>query len=168
MNRFILDTTAIKSAQALCDKHVVKMVLEEAQILSTALQLNGIDNSDLYKPTHINHPVVKWTASCRTRFAIGLVYFKAIADEYTYRYGKVHKSYDRIFDIANVLGEEIENKGLVADGVFPCCAVGTTHGSLDEVVQRYRAYYRTEKASIATWNKNRKAPKWWEGVDTFV
>lgn len=168
MNRFILDTTAQDSARALCDKHVVKMVLEEAQILSTALQLNGIENSGLYKPTHINHPVVKWTASCRTRFHIGLIYFDAVAKEYTYRYDKVHKSYDRLYDLFVYYMPKLESKSLLADNIFPCCAVGTTHGTLSEVVHRYRAYYRKEKAYMATWNKNRKPPYWWEGIDITV
>ena len=37
MNLFFIDKCPIKSAQQLCDKHVVKMVLETAQMCSTAL-----------------------------------------------------------------------------------------------------------------------------------
>ena len=36
MNRFVLDQDPLKAAAYHCDKHVVKMILEEAQMLSTA------------------------------------------------------------------------------------------------------------------------------------
>ena len=36
MNIFVLDKNPIKAAQQHCDKHVVKMILESAQMLSTA------------------------------------------------------------------------------------------------------------------------------------
>ena len=38
MNRFIIDHDPIQIAQSLCDKHVVKMPLEEAQMLSTVVR----------------------------------------------------------------------------------------------------------------------------------
>ena len=79
MNIFALSSDPFESAQMMCDKHVVKMIIETAQLLSTAHRVldgeqytdktsNGrsiqrwrltdaydMENS-LYKATHINHP----------------------------------------------------------------------------------------------------------------
>ena len=51
MNIFYLDPDPVAAAQMQCDKHVVKMALETAQILSTVL-------GGPYKPTHAKHPSV--------------------------------------------------------------------------------------------------------------
>ena len=50
MNIFVVDTYPVLAARALCDRHVVKMVLETAQILSTI-------SGGPYRPTHQNHPL---------------------------------------------------------------------------------------------------------------
>lgn len=93
MNIFVLDTDIEKCAQALCDKHVVKMVLETAQLLSTAITKFDVTvPACAYKATHINHPCTKWAYESEANFnwlrTLGL----AIGDEYRHRYGKVHKS----------------------------------------------------------------------------
>jgi len=44
MNIFYLDKDPIKSAEMHCDKHVVKMIIEYAQLLSTAHRvLDGVE-----------------------------------------------------------------------------------------------------------------------------
>ena len=64
MNIFYLDRNPVVAAQMMCDKHVVKMILESAQILSTAHRvLDGdehADNVGMYKMTHKNHPSTIW------------------------------------------------------------------------------------------------------------
>lgn len=55
MNIFVLDTDPKLSAQYHVDRHVIKMILENAQLLSTALKINNIE-ANLYKPTHQHHP----------------------------------------------------------------------------------------------------------------
>ena len=58
MNIFHLDKNPIKCALYHCDKHVVKMILETAQMLSTAYQRHcGIDEQ-LYKPESPTHIVM--------------------------------------------------------------------------------------------------------------
>ena len=53
MNIFVLDRDPYKAAEMMCDKHVVKMILESAQMLSTAHRvLDGdeyANNYGLYK-----------------------------------------------------------------------------------------------------------------------
>ena len=62
MNIFCLDEDPIKAVQMMCDKHIVKMILESAQLMSTAhRELDGDNaNENLYKSTHKNHPSAKW------------------------------------------------------------------------------------------------------------
>lgn len=62
MNIFALYPSPQESARAHCDQHLHKMILESAQIVSSAFHMRGWQNSWLYKPTHTKHPCVKWTA----------------------------------------------------------------------------------------------------------
>lgn len=71
MNIFVIDPCPAKCAKYLDDKRLNKMLLETMQILSSALYKANVDDLDvlkpyvnqLYKPTHINHPCVKWAAA---------------------------------------------------------------------------------------------------------
>ena len=66
MNIFYLDKNPKLAAKYHCDKHIVKMIIEYAQILSTVHHLYNSPNeilNKIYKKTHINHPCVKWAAS---------------------------------------------------------------------------------------------------------
>ena len=69
MNIFFVHKDPVIAAQSLCDKHVVKMVLETAQILCTAI--HNSSNGDIkppYRPTHKNHPCVKWAGLSGANF----------------------------------------------------------------------------------------------------
>jgi hypothetical protein len=68
------------------------MCLETAQLLSSAIRLNGYNGSEAYKVTHHNHPSNIWTRSTRGNYKWLLAHFKALCEEYTLRYGKVHAS----------------------------------------------------------------------------
>ena len=91
MNIFSTDICPIKSAQALPNVLVNKMVVEAAQILSVAhYKLDG----DVvgYKPTHHNHPSCIWSRSSSENYLWLYAHFKALCDEFTLRTGKVHKT----------------------------------------------------------------------------
>lgn len=91
MNIFATNECPVKAAQEHCSVHVVKMILELAQLLSTAhFVLDGEQYG--YKPTHVNHPCAVWVRACRGNYAWAHEHFKALCDEYTFRTGKVHKS----------------------------------------------------------------------------
>ena len=94
MNIFYLDRHPIKAAQMMCDKHVVKMILESAQILSTAHRvLDGDDYADrygLYKIAHKNHPSTIWARSGGLNYLWLYDHMRGLMQEYTYRYGKIH------------------------------------------------------------------------------
>lgn len=94
MNIFVLDFCARLAATYHCDKHVVKMILETAQLLYCAHWV--VDASRLapgaYRKTHPNHPCAIWTresgANYRWLCELGL----ALCDEFTFRYGGTHKT----------------------------------------------------------------------------
>jgi len=92
MNIFTLSEDLIECALWLDDKRLVKMILETAQILSTAAHRNSKWESWMYRPTHRNHPCCVWAGQSDINSIwltnLGLAY----CSEYTYRYGKVHKS----------------------------------------------------------------------------
>ena len=94
MNIFYLDRHPIKAAQMMCDKHVVKMILESAQMLSTAHRvLDGDEYADevgLYKMAHKNHPSTIWVRSSLENYTWLYDHMVALMVEYTYRYGKHH------------------------------------------------------------------------------
>ena len=96
MNIFYLDKSFTKSAEYHCDKHVVKMILETAQLLSTAHRvLDGDAKADivgLYKCTHKNHPSSVWVRSNQGAYQWTFMLFERLCKEYTRRYDKVHKS----------------------------------------------------------------------------
>ena len=91
MNIFVLDVIPRIAAQYHCDKHVVKMILESTQILSTVIQ-KQFPNTELYKATHINHPCTIWAGNSKQNFQWLYNLTIALGHEYTKRYGKIHKS----------------------------------------------------------------------------
>lgn len=81
---------------ALEDRHVVKMMTETAQILSTVLQVQKcVVDSRLCRPTHSAHPCVVWAGRSRGNFRWTLAHGRALAAEYQRRYGKVSQVVDR-------------------------------------------------------------------------
>ena len=141
MNIFFLDRDPVVAAQMQCDKHVVKMTLETAQILSTV-------TGGPYRPTHTNHPSVIW-ASQHASWV--LEHFKALLDEYTHRYGKAHKSGEVLASLSS----------LPPDAAWrdpPQCM--PNHYQVADTVRAYRLYYRGDKARFAKWQRGRAAPDW--------
>ena len=91
MNIFYLDANPAEAARMQCDRHVVKMILETAQLLSTAHhELDG--ESPAYKPTHKNHPSAVWVRSSAVAYRWAWHHLQALGREYQRRYGKVHKT----------------------------------------------------------------------------
>ena len=88
MNIFVVDYDPNKSAQDLCDKHVVKMILETAQMLCAAHPIGTAP----YKATHLKHPCTLWVARSIDNYEWLLTHGYALCREYTARYGKRHKT----------------------------------------------------------------------------
>ncbi|WP_341794884.1 pyrimidine dimer DNA glycosylase/endonuclease V [Rickettsia endosymbiont of Rhinocyllus conicus] len=93
MNIFVTDISPIVSAQALDDKRVVKMILESAQLLSSAIFINSQSiYNDIYKPTHLKHPCTIWTSVNIANWNWLFKHLEALCLEYKFRFNKLHKT----------------------------------------------------------------------------
>lgn len=90
MNIFYLDRDPAIAAKHHYNKHVVKMVLEAAQLLSTAHHIEGNPEDVPYKKTHVNHPSAVWVRSSTANYLWCYNYMVELGKEYTRRYGKDH------------------------------------------------------------------------------
>jgi len=154
MNIFILSAHPVLAAEDLCDKHIVKMCLETAQLLSTAARAHGADCDELYKSTHVNHPCSVWARTSRANYRWLLLHGDAIGHEYGRRYGRIHKSawvIQRARDFLTLLPDTPMTPFALAmpDQYKSSCPVSS-----------YRRYYRCEKSDIAQW-KHSRTPSWW-------
>ena len=167
MNIFVLDNDITKAAQYHVDKHVVKMIIEYAQMLSTAhrmldgtqytdassgrrIQRWRLDNSNmdgiLYKASHINHPSTRWVRENAIQYQYAYDMFAHLCDEYTYRYGKVHMTDTKLRDLLNqlpkniTLGEWSEPPQCMPDDV-----------KTESTIEAYHKYYREYKTPFAVW-----------------
>ena len=61
MNIFVLHQNPQTAAEMMCDKHVVKMILETAQMMCTVVA--SYDHDTPYRPTHSKHPCTIWLVS---------------------------------------------------------------------------------------------------------
>jgi len=86
------------SAQDICSKHLIKQILEAAQVLSAAHHLY-CDCQPAYKLTHKRHPIVKYTTTNQIQYVTTLAYALECCYEYTRRYGRIHKSQDVIVSL---------------------------------------------------------------------
>jgi len=92
MNIFYLDHDQATCAKFHCDKHVVKMILETAQILCATHDRYGEHQDWMYKPTHVSHPCTLWAGDSVAHYDWLHKLGMELCYEYTRRYGKVHKT----------------------------------------------------------------------------
>jgi hypothetical protein len=156
MNIFLLDTDTRKCAQYHCDKHVVKMILETAQLLCGVHHMTDqVTDQVPYKLSHKNHPCAIWSRESLSNYLYLCDLGLELCKEYTYRYGKRHKSQE-------VIEWCVTNKPNICDKEFtePARAMPNEY-KVDSVVESYRNYYIGEKSKIAVW-KNRDTPEWFK------
>lgn len=157
MNIFILDEDPIVAARYLCDRHVVKMALETAQILSTALVKRGGRDDRLYKVTHEFHPCTMWAERSMANFGWLVAHGLGVCDEYTRRYGKTHAS-EAVIKAAMETGMRLEHP---YGKLTPFAQAMPENYRRPNAVEAYRAYYIGEKYSFATWKAPAETPSWW-------
>ena len=154
MNVFVLDDNIELSASYLCDKHIVKMTLETAQLLCTNYY------GSPYKPTHSNHPWSRWLRFSSYNWFWLMSYFDAVLNEYSYRYNRVHKCKE----VYNWLNSDLKFRDSFVNNDFskitdmPQCMPPQYYD--EDVVKSYRKYYLGEKTRFAKWNY-RSEPHWW-------
>lgn len=155
MNIFVLDIDPTEAAIAQCDKHVVKMPLECAQMLSTVHHIYESDRVDeVYKPTHRHHPCTVWAATTRSNYYWLYDHFEALSGEYRYRYGNTHQSWFK-------LREPLRHPptGLRGVGLTTFAQAMPDEYKCDDAVAAYQSFYRSEKKSFLVYSK-RMAPDW--------
>lgn len=156
MNIFFLDRDPRLAAQYHCDQHVVKMAVEYAQLLSTALHLtNNPLNEYVYRPTHANHPCAVWARQSLQHWRWLWLLGHHVGNEYTRRYGKIHKS----TRVLRCLPYPIN---LSDDGwIDPPQAMPEEYKQLD-TVSAYRVFYMFDKVRFCRWNHSEPPYWWWE------
>ena len=163
MNIFYLDRDPKLAAQMMCDKHVVKMILESAQMLSTTHRvLDGdeyADNVGLYKMAHKNHPSTIWVRSSSANYDWLYIHMVSLMNEYTHRYGKHHAT-ERLRNILFMPPLNIDIEAPFTDP--PQCMPEECKG--DDTVLSYQKYYIMEKSNFATW-KRRDKPEWFYDLE---
>ena len=95
MNIFYLHQNPEKAARYQYNKHVVKMILESAQMLCTAHHVYGNPDDAPYKQAHLNHPSTIWARESRPNYFWLYEHMIALGQEYTKRYGKIHTTIDK-------------------------------------------------------------------------
>jgi len=165
MNIFALADDPVNSAKWQHDKHVVKMTLESAQLISTAVRLRPDWATrcepffKLYKPTHQNHPCTKWARMNSNNFRWLCEHGLALANEYSHRFWRTHKS-KKIIEIGCKLADKLSVCGNGKPTEFPLC-MPDEYKSGDHVLS-YRLYYLGEKIKPDSKWTNRRAelPDW--------
>lgn len=176
MNIFYIDKDPAQAAEWMVDKHVVKMILESAQLLSTAHRiidgreiegksptgrkarywvLDDARESILYKATHINHPSAVWCRQSVENYNWLADHFFALMGEYTYRYNKQHKCFGELSYMLQSPPKNLEEYDMT---LMPS-AMDDVYKISDDPIVNYRNYYKVGKARMHSW-KNRQPPEW--------
>ncbi len=170
MNIFYVDKCPITAAQIQCDKHVVKMTLESAQMLSTVHHLAGSSEdvlSNIYKPTHAKHPSTLWAYESAANYDWLCLHGMALAHEWSYRFHRADNSHHAskrviwycMFNRPNLRGDTLTP--------MPQCMPDEYKAECS--VEAYRHFYNVDKRYNMTceWTR-RQEPDWWRGYEPFL
>ena len=180
MNIFYLHENPIQNAKWHIDKHIVKMPIEYAQLMSTAhrlldgemyigktaigrnikrWRLHDEREDILYKASHINHPSAIWVRESIENYFQMYKLYMAVLSEFTNRYGKIHGSSKPSI----ALIRPPSNIPMVKGTQLPQCMPEICKVKNNPILA-YRNYYIVEKNSFASW-KNREIPEWFQTKD---
>lgn len=176
MNIFYISKDPVQAAQWMVDKHVVKMILESAQLLSTAHRLiDGVEKIGtsasgrskkiwelfdarepvIYQATHINHPSALWCRSSIENYNWLVEHMFALMEEYTFRYNKKHKCQGELSYMLQSPPKNLQEYEMTS---IPC-AMDDKYIISNDPVENYRNYYKNGKQHLFSW-KNRERPEW--------
>jgi hypothetical protein len=144
MNIFYLHTDPRKAAQYHCDKHVVKMIIESAQMLYCAhwvLNPEGLPEN-AYKMAHKNHPSSIWVRESHTNYMWLSSLAWWLCKEYQFRYGN-HKQHKTEAHIDWLLSHPPENIPHV--GYTPLRLAMPNEYKREDPVESYRLFYIESK-----------------------
>lgn len=151
MNIFILDYDIKLCAKSMVDSHIVKMITEHAQMMSTVVRQNGVDIG--YKETHSKHPCTLWAGKSLTNWLYLRTLTEEMHKEWQYRYDHIknHKAWDVITTLPVPNIPDI--------GLTPFAQAMPDQYMQEDAVQAYRDYYNGDKSHLFKWKK-RSTPEW--------
>ena len=160
MNIFHVSPDPTICAISLGDSHCSKMVLETAQMLSTAHRLRGDDawceRNGLYRPTHANHPMNLWVRGSLEAYSWTVDLFTALLSEFRYRRSKPHGSGRLLQAFTEHTPQDI--KTLTWESI-PQCMPPEFRGPDPHAA--YRRYYAEKwREGIVRYQWGREMPLW--------
>jgi hypothetical protein len=164
MNIFVVDSDPEIAATNLCDKHVVKMIVEGCQMLSTIHRMGAshivfAGQVDLYKMAFENHPCTIWARETTANYMWLARHTLELCMQYELRYKKIHKCYDMAFWFTIHLPARVPYGKLT-----PFAQAMPDIYKNENAVVAYRNYYIFEKSRFAKW-KFTDCPNWYtEGI----
>jgi hypothetical protein len=167
MNIFFLSENPQLAAAYQHDKHVVKMITETCQLLSTWYHNNsfaGFGSTPWYKATHQKHPCALWLLESRHNVLWLTRHLRALINEYDMRFQtkgkfenarKILRTVEAILMVFLVEGDMTLPPQVVPDDYK------TDGNTFHDTVIAYRAYYMGEKLSSARYTGTSE-PDWME------
>lgn len=168
MNIFVLDTDPKIAASYHCNKHVIKMILESVQMISTVLHSYG-ETRRTVKPGFQQHPCTLWAGRSKDNLKWLITLAIELDNQLFERYEKRH-AFSELLEYFNEAVETLK---------FPYPEQGLTTFAIampdylkelipkdytsEQAVQLYRKYYNVEKAYFASW-KGSKEPEWFKPI----
>ena len=151
MNIFYLSEDPNEAAKYMYNKHVVKMILESAQLLCTAHIISDGETADVpYKATHKNHPSAIWARESVSNYIWLYDHMIALGNEYTRRYGKKHLT---ILKCSGALCKAPNNITKVDLTPMPQC-MPDQYKVPGNSVEAYWNYYEAEKVNVKNSNES--------------
>jgi len=140
MNIFYLSDCPKEAAVQQHNKHVVKMILESAQMLCTAHHELGEVDERFYKKTHMNHPSAKWVRESTAHYMWLYQHMLELGEEYTRRYKRKHLTITKMEELLKVPPLETPVAGFVPP---PQCMPEEYQGK--DCVEAYQRYYEMKR-----------------------
>lgn len=163
MNIFATNACPIQSAREHTDVHVIKMILESAQLLSTAhFVLDG--HIVGYKPTHKNHPSSVWCRNTSGNYIWLHSMFVSLCEEYTFRTGKIHKT-SGLIDVlsktpSNIISSDVESFALAMPDSYKLKGIfDPTKAYQAYLVDKLHGWMIRPRPMKVAWSK-RETPNW--------
>jgi len=157
VNIFVLDRDIRTCARYHADQHVIKMILESAQMLCTVVNQNG--GKSPYRSTHYKHPCTLWAGRSLSNWLWLRSLALALNDEYRYRF-RTSLDHESAFVVRQLSSPRIADPGLTEFAQ----AMPDRYKVKGDAVEAYRRFYIGEKSRFAKWTR-RKPPRWFvEGM----
>lgn len=181
MNLFYLSHDPEDCARQHVDKHVVKMIVESAQLLCTAhrvldgkeiLRIHPVSGRKgktwihprrlhdelLYKSSHVMHPAGIWIRQTADQYMYLFDLFKALNAEYMHRYNNPY-GHSTFLNLEWVLNNPpVAIKSVLGFVDPPQCMPVELKAAT--AIEGYRNFYIRDKIRFATYT-NRRAPDWY-------